>query len=280
MRKLLGFIIVFILFLSAFDRIYAASVELSGIPTSVEKDSEFEINTIVVGAASNTSNYLRVAFFAQSAATSYFGYTFNHLNEWYNGTPSPIDPHRFLQIQISEEGSWSGKLKAKVDLSSTFFKGGGTYSVKVGRYTAGGSSITDWSNENQILINAPIPTPTPHSIPPTKVITSTKSPTAPPTQKTATPVITKPSTPFPTSRLNTSLTPKSTELESSAASILGISSKAASFKVKKIPAPSKSTARVLGVSNTLPSVMMMVGGGIFILACGILAFQKFKKRKL
>jgi len=153
--------------------VFAASVEISSVPGTIEKDQEFDVQINLSGAAANSINYLRGAFFLDSSPTSYFGYTFNHENSWYNGTPSPIDHSKFLQVSINSEGSFSGILKVKADLEDSAFKGAGTYKFKAGRYTASGGSI-DWSNAMELFINAPSPTPT--NVP-TSAPSSTPNPT-------------------------------------------------------------------------------------------------------
>ncbi|MFI5265698.1 MAG: hypothetical protein ACHQT7_03055, partial [Candidatus Levyibacteriota bacterium] len=150
---------------------FAATVEFSNAQGTFQKEQETAIDIRVSGAAANTSNYLRAAFYPDST-TSYFGYTFNHLNIWYNGA-SPIDPKQFLQIQISPEGTWSGQMKIKPDISNPFFKGNGAYLLKVGRYTANGTSVTDWSPSTEVSIFGVDPTATP---------TFTPAPTSTPTK--------------------------------------------------------------------------------------------------
>ncbi|MBI4067070.1 hypothetical protein HY407_01700 [Candidatus Gottesmanbacteria bacterium] len=192
------FSFVILIFFSLYaSPIFAANVEISNVPSSLEKDQEFEIQVALSGAAANTNNYLRAAFFHDSSPTSYFGYTYNHENNWYNGKPSPIDPHKFLQISISSEGSYSGRLKIKADLEDSAFKGAGTYNLKVGRYTANDKS-PEWSTPIALIINAPSPTPTPI---PTSPPTATPKPTSTPKPPTSTPILSSPTKTITTAKV-------------------------------------------------------------------------------
>lgn len=188
MPKIVACLITLSLFLFFHPTIFAASVTVDSIPTSLNEEQEFTVMVNVSGAAANTTNYLRAAFYSETSPTSYFGYTFNHLEAWYNGTPSPIDPHQFLQIQIGPDGTWTGDLKSKADIAASSFKGSGNYYFKIGRYTASATSISDWSQSTPVSISstAPSPTPTPSPSPSTsQSSSSTKSPS--PTPKATTP---------------------------------------------------------------------------------------------
>ena len=138
---------------------------VSEVPSEVGQGSEFEVRVDFNTEKKNTDYYLRAVFFHPEAATKYFGATFNGA-DWYSGKPSPIDHLRFLRITTSEEGSWSGKLKARVDEGMTD-RGSGVYKFKVGRYTSGGSG-PEWSdNEMEVRLVLPslMPTATPTSKP-------------------------------------------------------------------------------------------------------------------
>lgn len=185
---------IFVLFFAAFfypSYAFAATIEISNLPSSIEKDQEFEIPVNLTGAAVNTINYLRAAFYHESSTTSYFGYTFNHEHNWYNGSPSPIDPHKFLQISINPEGSFSGMLRIRTDIESSHFNGEGAYFLKVGRYTANADTPSDWSNAVSLTIHAPSPTqsPTP-TVKPTSIPapTNTPKPSNPPNTQSSTTV--------------------------------------------------------------------------------------------
>src|SRR3990167_1291274 len=146
--------------------VFAATIfDAINVPKSLNEEEEFTVQVSISGAAANTTNYLRAAFYRESSPTSYFGYTFNHFDTWYNGSPSPIDPHQFLQIQIGPDGTWVGDLKSKADIASSAFKGSGDYFFKIGRYTASATSISsnNWSQATSVSISATVPSPTPQT---------------------------------------------------------------------------------------------------------------------
>lgn len=240
--------------------VFAAIVEFSGTQSSFQKEQEAVIDVKISGAAANTLNYLRAAFYPDST-TSYFGYTFNHLSEWYNGA-SPIDPKKFLQIQISGEGTWSGQLKIKPDISSTYFKGNGSYLLKVGRYTANGTSVTDWSASTEVTIIGVDPTPTPTNTPapqPTNAPTSTPTPSKKPTP---TPLKISPSSITP------SVSSSSPRFLSSDSAVLGETRE----PTKAIVNPQSQR------QQNLLAPFAFGGAGLSLASCGILLFLK-KKRK-
>lgn len=126
----------------------ALQLTFSSLPDSVDADNQFAADVSLVDAPQLKKYYLRAALF-EAGKTSYFGYTFNHLGNWNN---QPSDFVNYLEINTNDQGSWSGQLKAKADLGSTYFKGGGEYQFKIGRYTEGGS--LSWSdNEDSLVIN-------------------------------------------------------------------------------------------------------------------------------
>ena len=193
LRKIFIGAILSVIFLSFFiGKIYAAmSLTFNGLPSSVNEDSQFEVNVSLVAAPINTKYYFRAALFKEGT-TRYFGYTYNHLGEWHN---APGEATRFLEITTNNEGSWSGKLKAKVDIESSHFKGQGDYRFKIGRYTKSGY-FGSWSGDEAIYINytppaspSPSPSPSPSSSPapspspspsPTPVTTTTTTTTKKP----------------------------------------------------------------------------------------------------
>lgn len=289
---LIGIALFSLFFFLSSRQVFAVSVNVSNVPASVSENQEFTVSVSVTGAASNTNNYLRGAFYSDTAPSSYFGYTFNHLGTWYNGTPSPIDPHQFLEIQIGSDGSWSGEVRVKPDTSSNYFEGSGNYYFKVGRYTANGTSVSPWSNSNLLAINAPTPTPTP-TLTPTPVPTntptytptpaSTKTP-APTPKPTSTPIPTKTQTPSP------SRTPTPTSKPSASPTsakilptfILGESTESGSFTSPENTLSKKNiliSNKQKNANSNFQKILMLVGV-VFIAICGILTFQKFKKNKL
>ena len=187
MPKVVVYLFVFAFFLFFHLPVSAATTfDASNMPKNLNEEEEFTVQVSISGAAANTTNYLRAAFYRETSPTSYFGYTFNHFDTWYNGSPSPIDPHQFLQIQIGPDGTWVGDLKSKADIATSAFKGSGDYFFKIGRYTASATSISsnNWSQATSVSISATVPSPTPQpSISQTTSPTSSKSKSPSPSPK-------------------------------------------------------------------------------------------------
>lgn len=151
------------IFLATTNQVLAAmSLSFNDSPTSVNEDDQFEVIVSLISAPKDTIYYLRGALF-EAGKTSYFGYTYNHLNEWHN---SPSEATKFFEITTSPEGSWSGKLKAKADLDSSYFKGEGEYQFKIGRYTSSGN-FGSWSENIEVIniLYTPPPSPSPSPSP-------------------------------------------------------------------------------------------------------------------
>lgn len=165
MRIKLLILTILILFLEA-NSAFAVTVTISNIPSTIS-DEPFTFNVSVSGAQSGT-NYLRANFFPTST-TSYFGYTYNGSSFVNSSTCSDYPP-----ITIDSSGNWDGTLQAKIDTSSGYYSGAGTYSFKVRRYTQSCSSSYTWSNELTTTVSISTPTPSPSSSPSP---TATPSPT-------------------------------------------------------------------------------------------------------
>lgn len=165
MGKILLILVLLSLFLGARSAL-AVIVTISNIPDAIS-DQPFSINVSVSGASAAT-NYLRANFFP-AGTTNYFGFTYNGADYINSSTYS-----QYLPITIDSSGNWSGTIQAKIDTSSSYYTGSGTYSFKVRRYTESGSSYT-WSNELSTIINLPTPTPSPTSTPTTSSIPTSSS---------------------------------------------------------------------------------------------------------
>lgn len=149
--------------------VFAVTVTISNTPSTIS-DQPFNIDVSVSGAAAGT-NYLRANLYPPST-TNYFGYTWNGAN-FYNGS----DYAQYLPITIDSSGNFSTTMQAKLDISSSYYLGPGTYNLKVRRYTQSGSSYT-WSNEASTTVSLPTPTPSPT---PSTTPTPTPNPTSSPT---------------------------------------------------------------------------------------------------
>lgn len=188
----------------------AMQLSFSNAPTEIYGDNWFEVNVSLTDAPKETTYYLRAALY-ETGKTSYFGYTWNHLGKWHN---APSEATKFLAITTSPEGSWSGQLRAKADLDSSYFKGKGEYQFKVGRYTSSGN-FGSWSDNTTIMIEymeSPSPTPNPSPSPtPAPNPTATETPSSP----SSTPLV----------QISSSPTPRAIIDESSESEVLSTDSK-------------------------------------------------------
>jgi hypothetical protein len=155
--------------------IRASSFTFSGAPSTIHDETPFEVDVQLATGDSNKQkvNYLRAVFFAADS-TKYFGYTQSASGEWGN---SASQKDTLFAITLNEEGSWSGKIRSKVDLNSSYYNDSGTYYFKVGRYTSEADTSAQWSdNATSILITAKFsPTPEP---PPKPSATPKAAPTS------------------------------------------------------------------------------------------------------
>lgn len=158
---LVAFLATFLFFTREISAVM--SLTFSGAPSSVEGETPFEVDASLIDAPASRTYYLRAAFH-EEGKTRYFGYTFNNIGSWHN---SPGEHKSFLEITTNSEGRWEGKLKAKVDLADSDFKGTGDYRFKIGRYTEGGS--LPWSDNSVTIFikGGSTSTPTPVPLPST-----------------------------------------------------------------------------------------------------------------
>lgn len=256
----------FIIFAKPF---FAAAPSITSFPTTVDLDSSFNIVATMSGLTNNAIYRLRIVF-APSGTFNYFGSTWNGTS-WYNGTPSPITYSNFFTATMDGTGAWGGTLQGKVESDdSNFTTGGGTYDVKVGRYTQTGSTAT-WSNIVAVTLNVP-PTPTPTNTP---TPTPSKSPTATPTPSpTPTPVVSI----TVTSVASATATP----VASVSSEILGESTSTlpGAFVFSPTPFSKEKETKVLGINqSTMPMVLLGLGISLILASCGILAFKIKKKNQ-
>lgn len=142
---------------------FASSFTFSGAPTTIHDETPFEVEVQLATDDSNKQkiNYLRAVFFAADS-TKYFGYTQSANGQWGN---SASQKDTLFAITLNEEGSWSGKIRSKVDLNSNYYNDSGTYYFKVGRYTSESDTSAQWSdNSTPIFITAKF-SPTPEASP-------------------------------------------------------------------------------------------------------------------
>jgi len=221
-KLLTSFIVGLVLFI-LYTKEASAAFSISGAPSSVSYDEEFQVTVaLTIGGSAGNTYYLRGALYHADASSSYFGYTKDTSGSWYNGSPSPIDHTKYYQITMDSSGAWNGTISVKNDSSSSYFIGANSYNLKMGRYTSSGSGPT-WSDNSLTLSIGAAPTATP-----------TPTPTSGPTS-TPTPTITPTPTPTPTSKPTPTPTPKNTPTPTST--------------IKPTPTPNEIEEQVLGTQE-------------------------------
>lgn len=230
----------------------ATSISFSNAPVTIDQSQEFEADVTLICTGCTSDSFLRGVFYP--SGTSYFGYTQNNAGEWVNAPGSSCTQYFKITSSDLVEGSWSGKLKVKPDITSSYYASPGEYLFKIGRYT--GSCSTTWSSETTIAITGPTATPT--SVP---TATSTPSP-----MPTNTPIPINTVTPTPSPIVKLTPTPKATPTIEIIHTVV-----------------SSPTAEVLGVqedtqtSNNKPYIIALLFVSI---GCALLAAVVVMKNKL
>lgn len=252
--KAIIFSIVFLLYLFILKSAFAATLSISGVPSSIDQSQEFQLNVNLVCSGCSDS-YIRGVFYPSS--TSYFGYTQDNNGNWSNAPGSSCTT--FFKIAESDliNGSWSGNIKFKPYSGSVYYNGPGEYFFKIGRYTSSCSSPSTWSDEKIVAINGPTPT---------LVLSPTNSPTPKPTNS---PSPTK--TPTPTKTI--SKTPIPTDFISPTAEVLGEESNVSTDENKDNSNQDNNVKN----NNFLPLIFISIGV-VFLLACVIVfLYPKIKE---
>ncbi len=267
-------LVVFLLFLITPKTVFATttqSLSFSNIPLTIDQAQEFDIS-ISFSCPNCGDSYLRTVFYP--SGTSYFGYTQDNNGNWSNASGGSCTTYfKITQADLSKDGTWSGKLKAKPDKDSPYYNGPGEYLFKVGRYPPSCSSPL-WSAETTIAITGPTPTPTPAS-----TQNQTPTPTSPPTPA---PTPTKTLTPKPSlapTRKPTALPTKTSLSEN----VLGEASESASMSSFINPLASKTPKKektILSAKEDNIGRILIILGFVFILACGILFSWPYVIKKL
>lgn len=271
-------LIIFLSFFSPKKSVFANAPAITAYPSeALSLDTSFTVTATMSGLSKSATYRLRIAI-AQSGTSNYFGSTYDGAN-WHMGS---IADGNFLSITTDGNGAWGGNIQGKIDSDDpNFTTGGGTYDLKIGRYTQTGSTAT-WSDlENIIIVMPPtsIPTNTPTQSP---TSTSTPAPTSRPTP-TRSPTSAPTSTPthVPTVKLTSAVLPTEKEDAEPTDSfdILGESTLAAELNL--LPTETSTTGvKTLGSSeNNVLSKVLIGTGSIFLIACGILVFRNYKKSK-
>jgi hypothetical protein len=240
------------------------SVSISNVPIQVDQDDEVILDVSLVCTSCSSDSFLRGVFYPNG--TSYFGFTQNKENSWINAPAAGCSQYyKVLPTELTE-GSWSGRLKVKIDKENSYYAGPGEYIFKVGRYTASCNSPT-WSQEITIAVVGPPPTATATLAP------STPTPTPSPMAVAHSPTPTKMSTPSPikttTPTLSISAASGSGELidEDHEGVVLGDVTSAPLKVATTSVIPYGSPLRVFGMATAL-----MAAG--FALLSGALVWQR------
>jgi len=175
---------------------FAVTIHIDQIPTTISADP-FTVNATITGATPGT-NYLRVDLY-KDGTSNYFGETFNG-SDWH----SDSEGTHYFPITIDQNKNWQGSLQARIGNPSIHdYDGTGNYKLRIRRYTTSGNYTTEEANNNAISIviayptitSTPVPTLTPIKVPtqtPTPKPTATTKPT--PTNK---PTVTPKPSPTP-----------------------------------------------------------------------------------
>lgn len=168
--------------------------------TTITPDEELETTiTLSLQGQNNKNYYLEGAF--KKGSSNYFGLTWND-SSWVQYTSSDFSTLKLITTDTT--GKWSGIAKIKIDKDSSLFSGSGIYTLRIKRFTTGGSGT--WAdNSIDLEVNAPspiptaTPTPTPSPSPsPTSTPTSTPTPTPSNSVSKTKTTSTKSNTPAPT----------------------------------------------------------------------------------
>lgn len=266
MRRLLILLLV-IPFLVIPKEVYAANVSIFSDNTSPTYESEIEVKTLLsINSQDGTTYYLRGVFFKPST-TDYCGLTWNG-KEYYSGPYSKDEKWKnFLPI-VLQSSSWSGTLKVKIDPSDSGCRDSGNYNFKIERFTNSGSGTFD--PQQELNFNFTIPTKTPIPIPTNK-----------PTQTQKENVLSTPQVVNNQIYSNSFQDDISSQEEDSQ-----VASLSATPKEELILAASSAPQATEGVkkisknknSNLSGVLFLCLSFGILCLSCGILLFQKFRKK--
>ena len=201
---LIEHIVLFVGMFSLVESVCAArSISITGNKTTLAGDEELQVTASASGFSDGEILNIKGAFFqpVQSGAPNYFGYTKN-ADSWVKNSMTSGE-QRTVKI-----GEWDGNILVRSDFNDSGFKGEGDYSLKLGFYIAGSTTVNWSSNVLSIFINAPDPTPT---ISPT--------PTSTPIQD-STPIPTATATPAPTNTPTPTIKPTPTRAATIAAMII------------------------------------------------------------
>lgn len=221
---------------------------IAGIPSTLEVNQAFILNTTLNNLNPSSTYYLKGAF-KKTDSSNYFGQTQVN-NEWIKNSSSYSNQYKITPSSTSS----TQQISIMPDASDSGYTGSGTYIFKLGRYDNTGNLI--WSNEYTIQLSgdpstSPSPSPTPTQIP------NSPSPRVTPAV-TVSPIIFTPS-----------ITP-----DVQIASIAGISK-------EQSPEPSNTPLQTK-IENPFfnPIIWYILGSSAFIVSAVMFAHRAYKIRQL
>lgn len=133
--------------------------------TTISSDEEIETTVNLSLQGQNNKIYYLEGAFKKEGSSNYFGLTWND-SSWVKYSASNFTTLK--SITTDQAGKWNGIVKVKIDKDSSLFSGDGTYTLRMKRFTSGGSNFLA-DNSIALVISSPVspPTPTPTSPTPT-----------------------------------------------------------------------------------------------------------------
>ncbi len=252
--------------------VFAATITVQNGATSLGSADEYTVDTVVsIGSANGTQYFLRGAFY-QDGTTNYCGYTYNG-SDWYNGPYTTNSGWLHLLPITITSSSWSGQLKAKLDLADAGCANSGIYHFKIERFTASGNGTFDSQTEQTLTVilptatPTPVPTSTPTAMPVPTAIKSTATPTQKPT------IASSPTKVAPIVPSATDIPAGSSGMPSTPSGVLGASASSMPTLVAGIADKKETTTNMW-------AIVFILGGILLLSACGILVFILRKKGML
>jgi hypothetical protein len=180
--------------------LFAVTFTIANPKTDKEVVSiDVSLSGLTSSSCASSSCYLQAGLRA-FGEREFFGFTRNGNGEWYEYKSEPgINTITTTFFSFSPVGgAWSGTLSVKANPTDTKYKGPGTYTLRVWRYSGKTNGPTGDPSED-LPIDIIQPTLTPTSSPtPTSTLTPTDAPT---------PTNTPKNTPTPTSTVKQTITP-------------------------------------------------------------------------
>lgn len=248
----------------------SAGILITNSPNSVAIETEFTIEFTASELEANIQYYAKARIGQDGSGTNPYNKGETKNNDTWFGDSSSFE--NFPVFTADSSGNISGSLTARAKSTASV----GENSLFVRLRKVGTSTNSDSSSVAITLTEAPTPTPTPTTEPtntPTPTIANTPTPTKTPTP---TPVKTPTATPTPKPQAKSpSPTPTSKAQSPAPTAVLGEKTKT------NTPTPTPTAPQKPQSSKSDSLAKILIGlGVVFLGACGILAFQSYKKTKI